>query len=230
MSKAKYANRGILKGTLTKCELIDFEGKKGKGQFLALEVNTGHGNKVQGTVFNTNSNPTKAQDFKAQYREGVNVKVIGSVTEREFESQNGKKGINRGLNVNSIAFLEDGESFNSTFILQGIVNKIKETETGAVVILTIDNSYKNENQELVKREDVFNLSIDADNLKVLDKMDVCKGCNAKFKGLIINKLICDDYGDVINSAQMFLIKEVENVIQPEDLEPDEEKAVLDFLK
>lgn len=220
MGKPSYFNKGTAKGIIKKAEIIEFDSKqagKGKGKFLSLEINTGGTNRVKCTVFGTKTSPSKPQDFLLQFPVGSKVEAVGNVKEAEFETNNGKKGIDRSISVNSIKPLT-GEEMNASFILQGIVSKIKDKDGQLEVSVDIDSSYTPDGGTLVERIDNYNLIIEEEYVELLDLTDLEKGCNAKFKGRIINELELDEYNDVKSSKQMFKVQLVENIITKDDLE------------
>jgi hypothetical protein len=224
MPKATFFNKGLLKGTLSKSEIVKFEGKGGKkgGSFLSLEVATGNGNKIKGTIFPTKSNPQKHTELHATYPVNSKVEVSGRIQEQEFESKSGKKGIDRSVGATSIKTLTD-EKQGATFILQGIVEKVKETSDGILVTVRYDETYENDKKEEITRSEEYNLVVEDEDL--ISDNDVVKGCNAKFKGRILNSLEYDEYGDITGSIQAFKVEKVENVISPDDLVTEEEPEI-----
>lgn len=225
MTQAKYFNKGTVRGTLTKCDIVEYEKDGNKGKFLSLEVTT-EGNRIKGNIFNTKKNPNLVDELHDAFPINKKVEITGRVQEREYETQTGKKGIDRSLSVMTLKDMPENTKEGAKFILQGIVDKIKEVDSGVEIIITVDNSYKKEDGELVEREDTFTLHGNKDIVDLIDDLDVNKGCNAKFKGQILNKLIFDDYGDIEDSIQMFLVEKIENVVQKDDLEEQEEVSFL----
>lgn len=224
MGKRKYFNKGLLKGAVAKSELIEFNGKAGKAKFLAIEINTGDSNRVKATFFPTASNATKAKDIHEAYKVGDMVELSGNVREREWE-KNGKKGIDRSVAGMTVKAMKEGAKTNATFILQGDVQKVKESEDGGILVIRLDTSYEKDGKK-IEQEEIFNLVLDEDGMELVDDLDVAIGCNVKCKGLILNKLEFDDYGDVIDNVQMFKIDKIEDVLQPDEIEDDEE---VDFI-
>jgi hypothetical protein len=225
MGKRKYFNKGVLKGTVVRSEVVEYESKngKGKGRFLSMEVNTGDGNRIKATVFNNASNPTKAQDLHDQFPVNSKVDVSGNVRESEFTTKSGRKGLDRSVSVMSVKTLKDDTRTNGTFIIQGDVEKIRETEDGSEITVRLDTSYEDKTtKKRIEREERFTLNADTDVTDELYDLDVNKGCNAKFKGVILNRLEFDDYGDIIANVQMFKVEKVEDVLQPDDIEDEED--------
>ena len=222
MAKVVYFNKGLLKGEIVKSEIIKYEGKDGKdgGEFLSLEVGTGNGNRIKATLFPTKSNPNKHTEMLNSYPVGTMVEVVGTVNEKEYES-NGRKGIDRSISAYSIRPLKDGVVSNATFIIQGIVQSIKEVEDGVQVKVEFIDSYEKDEQVIYKDPVIFTLEGDVADL--IDENDVVKGCNAKFKGKIFNTLEFDDYGDIVGNIQMFQIDKIESVIDPDELEDEDEE-------
>lgn len=218
MSKAAFFNKGLLKGKLIKSELVSWEKDGKKGDFLSLEVDTGNSNKVKATLFPTKSNPNKHKEIFEAYPIGAMVEVSGNVNEREYEA-NGKRGVDRSLSAFTVKSLDDEKEPNATFIIQGIVESVKETNEGVSIKVRLDESYEKDGKTVEKDPLYFTLQGDVSDQ--LDELDVVKGCNAKFKGRIYNKLEFDDYGDITGNVQMFQIDKIENVIQPDDLEEEE---------
>lgn len=225
MAKPNYFNKGLLKGRVVKAEIVEFEGREGKdgGSFLSIEVESGNGNKNKATLFPSKKAPNKHREMLSSYPVGSMVEVSGSVNEKPFKSSSGKEGIDRSVSAFSIRPLGDGKS-GATFIIQGIVSApVRETEDGVVVKVDFIDSYEGQDGKTVKKDPVtFTLEGGSDIAEMADDLSVVKGCNAKFKGQIINSLEFDDYGDIIGSTQMFKIEKIENVIDPSDLEEDEE--------
>lgn len=218
MAEKVFFNRGILKGELTKSELIDFNSKKGKDKFLSIEVNTGDGNRVKATVFPSKKNPTKPRDLNASYPVGTMVNVSGSVNEREYEKQNGGTAIDRSLNAFSVNHMKDSDKEGATFIIQGTVDNMRETQDGIQVVVKYDETYTPEGKSEETKSTYFTLVVPEDDADIIDELDVEVGCNAKFKGFILNQLEFDDFGDIIGSVQMFKVAKIENVISADDLE------------
>ena len=218
MSKATFFNKGLLKGKLTKCEIISYDKNGNKGEFLSLEVSTGSGNKVKATMFPTKKDPKKHLEMKSTYPVNSMVEISGNISEKEYDS-NGRKGIDRSLGAMSIRTLIDESKMMATFIMQGIVERIRETSDGAVVVVRYDNTYTNASNVEVTNTEHFTLTLDDGGL--INEEDVVVGCNAKFKGKIFNSLEFDDYGDIVGNVQAFKVDKIENVIQPEDLVEEE---------
>lgn len=226
MAQARYFNRGTLRGIVSKSDLIEYTGKNGKDKFLAVEVNTGGTNKVKATFFNNKSNPNKAQELHEQYPVNSKVEVTGAIGEREFEGNNGKKGIDRSLSGFSLRAKREEAKDGAFFIFQGMVQRIVETEDGAKVTVLYVEEYENAQKEKVTREETVTLHADHDVVELISDVDLTTGCNAKFKGQILNKLEFDEYGDVIDNIQMFKIDKIEDVVQKDELTEGEK---LDFL-
>lgn len=222
MAKAVFFNKGLVKGKVVKADIVKFEGKGDKkgGEFLSLEVDTGSGNKIKSTLFPSKANPNKHTEMLASYPVGSMVEVSGSVNEKEYES-NGKKGIDRSVSAFGIRPLKEDSKPMATFIIQGIVKSVKETNSGAIVKVDFIDSYEKDGK--VIKKDPVTFTLEGDVAEQIDDLSVVKGCNAKFKGKIFNKLEFDDYGDITGNIQMFQIEKIENVIDPDDLEEDDEE-------
>lgn len=228
MAKAKFFNKGLAKGTVSKSEIVKFKNKKKEDSyFLAMEVATGNGNKVKITHFPSKANPDRHQEAFDNFPVGSLVEVVGSVTEREYENKSGKKVVDRGLSANSFKPLIDETKTGATFIIQGIITKMREMEDGVEVTVNVDTSYTDKDNNIVEQDEDFRLTGDSDILELMEELDAETGCNAKFKGRMINQLEFDDYGDIISSSNMFKIERVEDVIEKDDLIEEEEE--LGFL-
>lgn len=222
--EAKHYNKGTLKGRVSKSELIEYNSQTGKAKFLSIEVDTGDKNRVKGVMFPTKSNPNKAIEASQQFPVNSLVEASGNVQEKPYEGKEGKKGgIDRSISVNSIKTLGAEDKHIAAFVLQGIVTKIKEiNDDEAEVELTIDASYTDKNKVLVVKEDVIHLKADGAALDIIDDLDIEKGDNVKFKGRIFNKLVTDDYGDIVGTVQEFKIDKAEDVIKKDEItKPDE---------
>lgn len=223
MAKANFFNKGLLKGKMVKSEIVSWEKGDRSGEFLALEIDTGDNNRIKSTIFPTRSNPNKHKEMLEKYPVGSMVEVSGNVQEREYEKNGGGKGVDRSVQGFTIRPLRDESKTMATFIIQGIVEKIKEVSDGVEVLVRVDDSYE-KNGETITRSEYFTLEGDVADL-IFD-LDVVTNCNAKFKGKIFNKLEFDDYGDIVGNVQMFYIEKIENVIPPDELvEADEEFPV-----
>ena len=228
MAKAKFFNKGLAKGTVSKSEVITFKNKnKEDSAFLAMEVATGNGNKVKVTHFPSKANPNRHQEVYENFPVGNMVEVTGNVSERAYENKAGKNVIDRGLSANSFKPLIDETKTGATFILQGIITKLKETEDGVQVLINVDTSYTNKDNKVIEQSDDFHLEGDSDILELMEELDANVGCNVKFKGRMVNQLEFDDYGDIVSSSNMFKIERVEDVIEKDDL--IEETEELGFL-
>lgn len=226
MSKAKYFNKGVLKGTVAKSELIDFDGKTGKSKFLSVEIFTGNSNRIKATVFPTKTNPSKPQELNKEYPVNSVVEISGNVRESEYESKNGgKKGIDRSVSAIAFRPLASDVKHNATFILQGDVLKIKEVADGVEITIEVQNEYEKDGEKKVSTES-FTLAGDKSIIELISDVDLNKGCNAKFKGLILNKLEFDDYGDIVGSVQKFQVEKIEDVLQADELGNEEEVPFL----
>jgi hypothetical protein len=219
MAKRNYFNKGMLKGTVVRNEIVKYKNAKGvEGSFLALEVNCGGNNKVQASVFNTKSNPTKAQEMSDSFPLGTKVEVSGNVQERDYETESGKKGTSRSVGAMTIRPLTDDSKIGATFLLQGDVLKIVETDNGGLVTIEIDTSYEDANKNKIERKETFVLTADEEVYKKMEEEDVHKGCNAKFKGYIITSVEYDDFGDIVGNISMFTLAELDSVVAKDDIE------------
>lgn len=225
MSKVKSFNKGMAKGTLVKSELIEYENKKTKAKqkFLAMEVDTGDNNKVKAVVFPTQKNPMKPKEIFDQYPVGSRVDVSGSVQEKEFESKNGNKGIDRSLGAFSVKMLESDKTM-APFILQGLANKVKEVDGGFEVTIDVDNSYEKDGKT-IEQSDSFTVFV-PESLED-DMEDVVPKCGVKFKGQLLNRLEFDDYGDILGDTRMFQVEKIEDIVDPDVIAEMEEKP--DFI-
>jgi hypothetical protein len=222
MSKRNYFNKGTLRGTVTRNEMVEMKDKETgsvKGKFLSLEVDCGGNNKVQTTVFNSQANPNKAQELSDQFPVGAKVEVSGNTQEREYKTDSGKTGVNRGVSGMSVRPLPAEGKINATFLLQGDVLKILEREDGGIIAVEVDNSYTDKRtQKKVERKDVFTLTLDKVVYEQAENLEVHKGCNAKFKGKIITAVEFDDYGDIIGNISMLKLDKIEEVVPKSELE------------
>lgn len=223
MTKVKFFNKGLLKGKLVKSELVEYESRTGKNVFLSVEVDTGDSNKIKGTVFPTKKNPNKPKELKESFPIGSLVTVSGTVNEKEFETQSGRIGIDRSVNAFSITTLTDDTKCGATFIIQGIVDKMREVSDGIEIQVRYDETYQPEGKDEVTRSAIFTLTLPENKADLIDDLDVEVGCNAKFKGFIFNQLEFDDFGDIIGNVQMFQVAKIENVIPADELLEDEEE-------
>ncbi|WP_336786911.1 hypothetical protein [Paenibacillus sp. MMO-177] len=227
MAQAKFFNKGTLRGTVAKNEIVEFDKKdnSGKGKLLAMEINTGGTNKVRVTFFDSKANPDKLKDINETWKPNSKVEVSGAITERENEGNNGKKFIERGVNGFTIKAKRDDAKDGAFFIYQGTVTKLVETADGANVTVRYEDKFTptsgaNKGVEQT-REEFITLSANEAAMDVISDVDLSVGCNAKFKGQIFNSLELDDYGDVIGNVQMYLIEKVEDVIQKDEIEEQE---------
>ncbi|MGE6227596.1 hypothetical protein [Paenibacillus chitinolyticus] len=232
MAQAKFFNRGTLRGTVAKNEIVDYDKKSGagKGKLLSMEVNTGGTNKPKVTFFATKSNPDKLTEINETWKTNSKVEVSGSITEREKEGSNGRKFIERGINGFTVKAKREDAKDGAFFILQGIVTKLVETEDGANVTVRYEEKFTPTTGELKDieqtKEEFFTLTADSAAMEVISDVDLSVGCNAKFKGQIFNALDLDDYGDVIGNVQMYLIEKIEDVLQKDEIDEQEK---LDFI-
>lgn len=226
MSKAQFYNKGTMRGTLTKSELVEYNSRSGKDKFLAIEVTTADGNKGKATIFNTRSNPNKAQSLHQQFPVGTKVEVAGTVKEREYERRDGEVGIDRSINAYHMGQMNPTKREGVLFILQGIIKQIREIPNGVMIRLAYEERFtrQSDNTEVVN-EYLYTLEGDERIAEMVFNGDIQVGCNIKAKGQMLNKLEFDDYGDILGSTQCFSIEKIENIIQPEDLEAEE----LDFI-
>lgn len=228
MAAAKFFNKGTLRGTVAKNEIIDFDKKdgSGKGKLLVLEVNTGGTNKVKATFFDSKTNPDKLKEINEGFKPNSKVELSGSITEQEREHNN-RKIVDRGVNAFSIKSKKDGDKDGAFFIYQGTVTKLVETSEGANVTVRYEDKFTptyGENKGVEQtREQFVTLSADSAAMDVISDVDLVRGCNAKFKGQIFNSLELDDYGDVIGNVQMFAIEKIEDVLQADEIDVLEEK-------
>lgn len=221
MAKAKFYNKGIARGKVTKSDIVNYENKrtKEKGHFLSMEVDSLNGNRVKVTMFPTKTEPNKDKEIKEMFSVGSIVEVTGRVSENEFSTKNGQKGIDRSISANKIETYVKDNKYSITFIIQGIVEQIRQITSGALIKIKYDESYTDENGNIVEREpSYFNIQATED---LILESGLEKGCNAKFKGLILNQVELDEYGDVLGRSQMFKVEKIENIVLADDLFDDD---------
>lgn len=228
MAKAKFFNKGLAKGTVSKSEIVTFKNKNGvESSFLSMEVATGNGNKTKITHFPSKANTARHQEAYENFPVGSMVEVVGSVSERAYDNKAGKQVLDRGLSANSFKPLIDTTKTGATFIIQGIITKMRETEDGVEVAVNVDTSYTNKDNKVIEQSENFNLTGDSEIHELMESVDAVVGCNVKFKGRMVNQLEFDDYGDIVASTNMFKVERVEDVIEKDDL--IEETEELGFL-
>lgn len=219
MAKAKFFNKGTARGKVTRVEIVEYEGKK-KGHFLSMEVDTLQGNKAKITLFPTESEPNKDKNIKELFPIGSIVEAVGKVVENEFETRTGQKGIDRSISANKVEAYVKDDRYNVTFILQGIVEQIRQIPDGALIKISHDENYTDKEGNLVEKEpSIFNIQATED---LVFESGIEKGCNAKFKGQILNEIEYDDYGDIVGRSQMFKVEKIDSVVLADDLTNDDD--------
>jgi hypothetical protein len=225
MAKATMYNKGIIRGKLSKAEIVKYKNKKGEsGEFLSLEVNC-KGNRAKATMFASKADPNKIHKVLEAYPVGSLVQINGGVQEKEYKTNSGKTGIDRSVNAFIVQDYTPSNSspMRASFILQGIVEKIREVSGGGEIKLRVDNIYTTKDDVEVVTEEYFNLTLSEDMFEIADSMNVAPGCNAKFKGQILNILEEDEYGDIIGSIQSFRVEVIEAVVDKDELDDLEDK-------
>lgn len=230
MAKVKFFNKGTARGKLSKAEIIKYGGGdtgKKAGKLLVVTVDSGKGNKVSGTMFGNESNPTKLEDIVEEFPVGSLVDISGGITEQVRES-NGRDFIDRKMNVFSMRAMREDAKQGAFFIYQGIVESIKRKNDKVTITLRFEESYEAKNGDKKERiEKVTFVTTNEDTIESIDDMSVAKGDNIKIKGKILNTVEFDDYGDIIDRVQMYEIDKVEDHVAKDDIEEEDEDP--DFL-
>lgn len=224
----KYFANCNIKGTIDLLEKKDNKIKSTGADFTVLNFAVkSDGNRIMGKVFNTKKNPNLIDEMIKTFKRGDSVGVSGRLTERHFTTKDNRDGIDTTPTFFFITPVHPDEKESSTFMIEGFVGRIKELDSGDYEIFF---DVLNENLDGEITLETYRTEATEDVVSEMYDQDFEEKCYVKVAGFLINKLIVDEFNQVVDSKKGLKIAKMYSCVVPDEVNEAEMALYNDVKK
>lgn len=222
-----YANCSV-KGSVDSIEKKENKSKTTGENFEVLNFAIESGeNKIRGKFLNSKARPNLVNELNRQYKRGDKVGVSGRLIERHYLNNQNQDAVDKTPIFFNISDMGDDEKDISTFMIQGYVARMKETDDG---VYKIYFDVLNEDKDGVITVETFETEADEDLVAEFADHGFDEKSYAKVAGFMVNKFILDEFNQVIDSKRGLEIKKLYSCVAEDDVLEGEMKLYLEAKK
>lgn len=216
--------RGVIKSMEVKNHKIKQGKNKGSNlEILTITIRCGDNN-VTAVMRNSLSQPDRIKEIVAAYNVGDSIKATGWLMERPYVTENGDTRVDRKSVLYRIEDIDD-KPMKATFTVNGIVSNIRDKDDRKEILVDILDEIKSADGTKSYELNTITLYCDEHKYDELYSEGIENGAFIAVSGSMLNRLITDEYDQVISSERGLRLEKVYKIVEADEVEDCDDYAV-----